>query len=87
VVPIPENLINYLPAGGAGAGAGAGASGAGAGAVAGAGAGASGFGVSAGLQPTLKAASNNNDKTNAKNLFINFHLLPRILNKYLKKIL
>ena len=74
MVPIPENLINYLPAGGAGA-------------VAGAGAGASGFGVSAGLQPTLKAASNNNDKTNAKNLFINFHLLPRILNKYLKKIL
>jgi hypothetical protein len=63
-------------------GAGAACSGAGAGAGT-----SAGFGVSAGLQPMVKATSNNNDKTNAKNLFINFHLLPRILNKYLKKIL
>jgi hypothetical protein len=67
-------------------GAGAGASGAGAGAGAGAtGAGASaGFSVGLGLQPTVNATSNNSDKTNAINLFIDFHLLPKNLINILK---
>jgi len=52
-----------------GAGAGAGASGAFSGAGAGAGASA-GFGVSAGLQPTVKATNNINDSTNAITFFI-----------------
>jgi hypothetical protein len=57
----PENLISYFPAGFSGAGAGAGAS---------AGAGVSGFGVSAGLQPTVNATNNINDKTKAITFFI-----------------
>jgi hypothetical protein len=82
----PENIKSYLLAGFSGAGACAGASagfsgaGAGAGASA-AGFGASGFGVSAGLQPTVNATNNINDNTNAKIFFIKFS--PPSLSKSL----
>jgi hypothetical protein len=83
----PLNIqIFYLCAGFSGAGAGASGafSGAGAGASgafsgAGAGAGASaGFGVSAGLQPTVKTTNNINDNTNAITFFIEFSPPSRI---------
>jgi len=67
---------------GAVAGASAGFSGAGAcsgaGAVSGAGAGTSDFGVSAGLQPKVKATNNINDNTNAITFFIEFSPPSRI---------
>jgi hypothetical protein len=82
----PENLIIYLPAGCCGAGAGAGASAGFSGAgVAGASFVASGFGVSAGLQPTLNTANNINDNTNPRTFFIKFSP-PSAILKYANKI-